>query len=91
MEQLGGLDQLSSRLQALGDTTTNPQRYEPELNNYEPQRTADTSTPRATDHNLQKLLTKDAVAPQQRKCLQKIMFNDKTGESIIKKGVLNRY
>ena len=27
--------------------TANPQRYEPELNNYDPQITADTSTPRA--------------------------------------------
>lgn len=91
MEQLGGLDQLSSRLQALGDTTTNPQRYEPELNNYDPQSTADTSTPRATAHNLQNLLTTDAVAPQQRKFLQNLMLNNKTGESLIKKSVPNSY
>ena len=40
---------------------------------------------------MQNLLTTDAVAPQQRKFLQNLMLNNKTGESLIKKGVPNSY
>ncbi len=46
LKQLGGPSEFKKSLREIGDTVTNPERFEPELNEVQPGDTRDTSTQR---------------------------------------------
>ncbi|MFQ3870868.1 serine hydrolase [Staphylococcus sp. Mo2-7] len=52
MEELGGVKAFKHELKQLGDNISNPKRLEPELNLYDPNSTADTTTPRAASTDI---------------------------------------
>jgi len=61
MEELGGIDAFRENLRAIGDTITEPARFEPELNIYNPGSLDDTSTPRQLAKDLQLYLLGDLL------------------------------
>ncbi|ANR67297.1 class A beta-lactamase [Staphylococcus equorum] len=91
MEELGGVKAFKHELKQLGDNISNPQRLEPELNLYDPNSTADTTTPRAAAQTLNKILTSDQISDGNLDLLKQVMIENETGDSLIKAGVPDNY
>lgn len=91
MEELGGIKGFKHELKQLGDNISNPQRLEPELNLYDPNSTADTTTPRAAAQTLNTILTSDQISDGNLDLLKQVMIENETGDSLIKAGVPDNY
>lgn len=91
MEELGGVKGFKHELKQLGDNISNPQRLEPELNLYDPNSTADTTTPRAAAQTLNTILTSDQISDGNLDLLKQVMIENETGDSLIKAGVPDNY
>lgn len=91
IDELGGYKQIRKNLKELGDNTTQPSRYEPDLNNYSPKDKRDTSTPKAYGKTLKKLIEKDDLSKKNKDFLLDLMFNNKNGDTLIKDGVSKKY
>lgn len=91
MEELGGIKGFKHELKQLGDNISNPQRLEPELNLYDPNSTADTTTPRAAAQTLNTILTSDQINDGNLDLLKQVMIENETGDSLIKAGVPDNY
>ncbi|MCE5048801.1 class A beta-lactamase [Staphylococcus equorum] len=91
MEELGGVKAFKHELKQLGDNISNPQRLEPELNLYDPNSTADTTTPRAAAQTLNTILTSDQISEGNLDLLKQVMIENETGDSLIKAGVPDNY
>ena len=91
MEELGGVKAFKHELKQLGDNISNPQRLEPELNLYDPNSTADTTTPRAAAQTLNTILTSDQINDGNLDLLKQVMIENETGDSLIKAGVPDNY
>ncbi|MFQ3801963.1 class A beta-lactamase [Staphylococcus equorum] len=91
MEELGGVKAFKHELKQLGDNISNPQRLEPELNLYDPNSTADTTTPRAAAQTLNTILTSDQISDGNLDLLKQVMIENETGDSLIKAGVSDNY
>ncbi|QPS99835.1 class A beta-lactamase [Staphylococcus equorum] len=91
MEELGGVKGFKHELKQLGDNISNPQRLEPELNLYDPNSTADTTTPRAAAQTLNTILTSDQINDGNLDLLKQVMIENETGDSLIKAGVPDNY
>lgn len=91
MEELGGVKAFKHELKQLGDNISNPQRLEPELNLYDPNSTADTTTPRAAAQTLNTILTSDQISDGNLDLLKQVMIENETGDSLIKAGVPDNY
>ncbi|WP_246277254.1 class A beta-lactamase [Neobacillus endophyticus] len=89
LKQLGGPSGLKKSLREIGDNVTNPERFEPELNEVNPGETHDTSTPKALAVNLQKFTLGDALPIEKRELLIDWMKRNTTGETLIRAGVPN--
>ncbi|WP_408006345.1 class A beta-lactamase [Pseudalkalibacillus sp. A8] len=87
LEQLGGPDGFEKSLRDMGDDVTNPERYEPELNNVEPGEKHDTSTPRALAADLQAFTIGDALPEEKRTILIDWLKRNTTGDNLIRAGV----
>ncbi len=87
LEQLGGPVGVEKSLREMGDDVTNPERYEPELNNVEPGETHDTSTPRALAAGLQAFTIGDALPEVKRRILIDWLKRNTTGDNLIRAGV----
>ncbi len=86
-DELGGPDGLEAVLEELGDDVTRMERREPELNEWAPGVTRDTSTPRALAASLRAFVLGDALEPAERKQLATWLRTNTTGATLIRAGV----
>jgi beta-lactamase class A len=86
-ERLGGPDGLEAALRAMGDDTTSVDRWEPELSEWAPGETLDTSTPRAMAQNLEALTLGSVLDEEDREVLVDAMRDNTTGDELIRAGV----
>ncbi|WP_026700744.1 class A beta-lactamase [Salibacterium aidingense] len=86
-EQLEGPGGLKKSLREIGDQVTNPERIEPELNEFKPGETQDTSTPKALADSLQAFTMGDVLPSEKRTMLIDWMKRNTTGDTLIRAGV----
>ncbi len=86
LEVLGGPQGLDDGLTALGDTTTEVVRTEPDLNEATPGDTRDTSTPRALAESLRAYAVDDALPAAERDVLVEWLRGSVTGDELIRAG-----
>jgi beta-lactamase class A len=86
-ERLGGPDALEAALRAAGDDTTSVDRVEPELSDWAPGETRDTSTPRAMAGNLEAFALGSALDEEDRAVLVDALRDNTTGDELIRAGV----
>nr|WP_246400940.1 class A beta-lactamase [Jiangella mangrovi] len=86
-EQVGGPDGLEAAVRGFGDDTTSFDRIEPDLSDWVPGETRDTTTPRAMAANLEALALGDLLADEDRAVLVGAMRDNTTGDELIRAGV----
>ena len=91
INKLGGIENFKLALQDIGDEITNPVRIEPEMNEFVPESTIDTSTPKQMALNLQKYVLGDVLNEEQKQILINWMSNNAITDSLIKAGVPDGY
>ncbi|HDR7613625.1 TPA: class A beta-lactamase [Bacillus mycoides] len=87
LKQLGGPSEFKKTLREIGDTITNPERFEPELNEVQPGDTHDTSTPKALATSLQTYALGDILSTEKQNFLIDLMKRNTTGDNLIRAGV----
>ncbi|MED0999285.1 class A beta-lactamase [Bacillus mobilis] len=87
LKQLGGPSEFKKSLREIGDSVTNPERFEPELNEVQPGDTRDTSTPMALATSLQTYALSDILPIEKRNFLIDLMKRNTTGDNLIRAGV----
>jgi beta-lactamase class A len=87
LERLGGPPGLEAALRAWGDDTTSVDRWEPDLSEWAPGETRDTSTPRAMAENLDALTLGTVLAEEDRDVLVSALRDNTTGNELIRAGV----
>lgn len=87
LDALGGPPGLADALRAIGDETTMPSRYEPELNDVAPGEERDTSTARALAHDLRAYGLGDVLDDDARAALVEALRGSVTGPETIRAGV----
>lgn len=87
LKQLDGPSGFKKALREIGDNVTNPERFEPELNEVSPGETHDTSTPKALALSLQALTLGDVLPTEKRELLIDWMKRNTTGDKLIRAGV----
>ncbi|MFP7474232.1 class A beta-lactamase [Niallia taxi] len=87
LKQLGGPIGFKKALEKIGDNVTNPERFEPHLNEVDPGETHDTSTPRALATSLQAFTLGDTLPMKKRELLIDWMKRNTTGDALIRAGV----
>ncbi|MCY7742136.1 class A beta-lactamase BlaP [Bacillus licheniformis] len=87
LKQIGGPESLKKELRKIGDEVTNPERFEPELNEVNPGETQDTSTARALATSLQAFALEDKLPSEKRELLIDWMKRNTTGDALIRAGV----
>ncbi|MED0932402.1 class A beta-lactamase [Bacillus mobilis] len=91
LKQLGGPSEFKKSLRVIGDTVTNPERFEPELNEVQPGETRDTSTPKALATSLQNYALGDILPIEKRNFLIDLMKRNTTGDNLIRAGVPEKW
>lgn len=91
INEIGGIEGFNNELKGLGDYISKPQRLEPDLNDYDPTKIADTTTPRAAATTLHKLLASNQMDKDNQALLKQVMIENETGDSLIKAGVPKAY
>ena len=91
INEIGGIEGFNNELKSLGDYISKPQRLEPDLNDYDPTKIADTTTPRAAATTLHKLLASKQMDKDNQALLKQVMIENETGDSLIKAGVPKKY
>ncbi|MFF9912458.1 class A beta-lactamase [Streptomyces sp. NPDC013457] len=86
-DRIGGPGGLQATLAELGDGVTRMERREPELNEWAPGATRDTSTPRALAGSLRAFVLGDALRPDGRAALTTWLRTNTTGAELIRAGV----
>ncbi|MCU5096667.1 class A beta-lactamase [Bacillus wiedmannii] len=87
LKQLGGPSEFKKSLREIGDSVTNPKRFEPELNEVQPGDTRDTSTSMALATSLQTYALSDILPTEKRNFLIDLMKRNTTGDNLIRAGV----
>jgi beta-lactamase class A len=87
LRQLGGPQKFEKELRVVGDTVTDPARYETALNEARPGDRRDTSTPRALAQDLRAYAVGDALEPADRDILNGWLRGNTTGGELIRAGV----
>lgn len=86
IEEIGGIKGFQQALKQCGDNISNPQRLEPDLNLYDPQSTADTTTPKMAATTLNHLLASENMSRPNLELLKHTMIHNETGDTLIKAG-----
>lgn len=86
-DQAGGPEVVQEWLVEIGDRVTSVDRTEPDLNDWAPGETRDTSTPRALATTLTSLVDGDRLAAADRRVLQDEMGDSLTGANLVRAGV----
>ena len=87
LERLGGPAGLERQLRALGDTVTEVDRVEPDLNEAVPGDVRDTSTPRAMATDLAAYVLGDALDEADQAVLDGWLRSSTTGTDLVRAGV----
>ncbi|EOQ15679.1 class A beta-lactamase [Bacillus cereus] len=87
LKKLGGPSAFEKILREIGDTVTNSERFEPELNEVNPGETHDTSTPEAIAKTLQSFTLGTVLPSEKRELLVDWMKRNTTGDKLIRAGV----
>ncbi|PFS58031.1 class A beta-lactamase [Bacillus cereus] len=87
LKKLGGPSAFEKILREIGDTVTNSERFEPELNEVNPGETHDTSTPEAIAKTLQSFTLGTVLPSEKRELLVGWMKRNTTGDKLIRAGV----
>ncbi|MCJ7840866.1 class A beta-lactamase [Lederbergia sp. NSJ-179] len=87
LAQLGGPSEFKKSLREIGDQITNPERFEPNLNEVEPGETHDTSTPKALATSLQAFTIGETLPKEKRLMLIDWLKGNATGDTLIRAGV----
>jgi beta-lactamase class A len=87
LKQIGGPSGFKKSLKEIGDNITNPERFEPELNEVNPGEIHDTSTARALATSLQAFTIGDALPTEKRTILTDWLKRNTTGDALIRAGV----
>ncbi|MFB7056577.1 class A beta-lactamase [Streptomyces vinaceus] len=86
-DALGGPKGLAAALAETGDTTTEMERREPELNQWTPGATQDTTTPRAWAGDLRAFVLGDALGKDERDQFTQWLRTNTTGDELIRAGI----
>lgn len=86
-EQVGGPEVVQERLVEMGDRVTSVDRMEPDLNDWAPGETRDTSTPRALASTFGSLVCGDLLAAADRRVLKDELGDSLTGAKLVRAGV----
>ncbi|MFD9500019.1 class A beta-lactamase [Streptomyces sp. NPDC060035] len=86
-DQVGGPQGLGAVLEEIGDGVTRMERREPQLNDWEPGATRDTSTPRALASDLRAFVLGDVLGKGERAQLTEWLRTSTTGAGLIEAGV----
>jgi beta-lactamase class A len=86
LDQLGGPKGLDAMLEEWGDGVTRMERREPQLNEWAPGATHDTSTPRALAQDLRALVVGDVLGADERARLTRWLKTSTTGAELIRAG-----
>lgn len=87
LDELGGPKGLDAILEEIGDDVTRMERREPELNEWAPGDTRDTSTPRALARSLRAFVLGDVLDKRERAQLTRWLRTNTTGDALIRAGV----
>ncbi|MEU4262204.1 class A beta-lactamase [Streptomyces argenteolus] len=87
LDELGGPQGLDAALEEIGDDVTQVERREPDLNQWSPGATSDTSTPRALAEDLRAFVLGDVLGEGERTQLTKWLKASTTGAGLIKAGM----
>ncbi|WP_344491080.1 class A beta-lactamase [Streptomyces enissocaesilis] len=87
LDRLGGPHGLDAVLEEIGDDVTRMERREPELNQWTPGATRDTSTPRALAGDLRAFVLGDVLGKGERAQLTKWLRTSTTGAELIRAGM----
>ncbi len=85
-EALGGPAKFEEALRQIGDEVTQADRYETELNEFNPEDTRDTSTPKALTTNLKKFAVGDLLTVEKRELFTDWLQGNATGDTLIRAG-----
>jgi beta-lactamase class A len=91
LDELGGPKGLDAILEEIGDDVTRMERREPELNEWAPGETRDTSTPRALARSLRAFVLGDVLEKRERAQLTRWLRANTTGDALIRAGVPDRW
>ncbi|MEI5101975.1 class A beta-lactamase [Streptomyces sp. PmtG] len=86
-DHLGGPRGMNAVLKELGDDVTHMERVEPDLSEWIPGDTRDTTTPRALAKDLRAFVLGDALGKGERKRLTRWLKTNTTGDELIRAGV----
>ncbi|CAA9497576.1 MAG: Class A beta-lactamase, partial [uncultured Solirubrobacteraceae bacterium] len=87
LDRVGGPRGLESILRGLGEDVTRMQSREPELNDWAPGDTTDTTTPRAFADDLRAFALGDALDAPERAQLVRWLRTNTTGDALVRAGV----
>ncbi|WP_326769742.1 class A beta-lactamase [Streptomyces sp. NBC_01591] len=87
LDRLGGPRGLDAALSGIGDDVTRMEHGEPELNQWSPGATSDTSTPRALAGDLRAFVLGDVLGKGERAQLTKWLRTNMTGDELIRAGM----
>ncbi|MET7368808.1 class A beta-lactamase [Streptomyces sp. NPDC005566] len=87
LDQVGGPRGLDAELQEIGDDVTRMERREPQLNDWTPGATRDTSTPRALAADLRAFVLGDVLGTGERAQLTEWLRTSTTGTGLVRAGV----
>ncbi len=85
-DALKGPDKFEEALRQIGDEVTQADRYETELNEFNPEDTRDTSTPKALTTNLKKFAVGDLLTEEKRELFTDWLQGNATGDTLIRAG-----
>jgi beta-lactamase class A len=91
LDLIGGPQGLDRALEAVGDEITEAVRREPELNDYTPGDTRDTTTPRAIAMSLAAYATGTALDAADQRLLNNLLRRNTTGDALIRAAVPTRW
>jgi len=87
MREVGGPAGLTAFARGIGDDVTRVDRSEPDLAQGAPGDERDTSSPRASGQDMQRVVLGDALAPDRRELLQDLLVRNTTGDARVRAGV----
>lgn len=91
IQELGGISAVNTFVREIGDETFRLDRMEPELNSAVPGDPRDTTSPKAMEQSLRRLMLEDMLAPKQRQLLVEWHKGNTTGDKRIRAGVPKGY
>jgi len=87
LKAIGGPEGFTRFVRSIGDSTTQLDRWEPELNEGKPGDPRDTSTPAAMTRTMETLVLGNALSPKSRDVLTAWLVGNKVGDTKVRAGL----